>query len=41
MARVIKVDNALQKRFQAKSKKIKKPKQLVSYFLIVCEGEKT
>jgi hypothetical protein len=39
MARTIKIDNALKKRFQFK--KEKKSKELVAYFLIVCEGEKT
>jgi len=40
MARTIKIDNALQKRF-AKQVKSSTPRELVSYFLIVCEGEKT
>lgn len=40
MARTIKIDNALQKRF-AKQAKRSKPRELVTYFLIVCEGEKT
>ncbi len=40
MARTIKIDNALQKRF-AKHAKRNKPRELVTYFLIVCEGEKT
>lgn len=41
MARVIKIDNALQKKF-AKKSKVKQPKrQLKAYFLIVCEGEQT
>ncbi len=40
MARTIKIDNALQKRF-AKQAKQNKPRELVAYFLIVCEGEKT
>lgn len=40
MAKAIKLDNALQKRF-AKSKKKNKPRELITYFLIVCEGEKT
>ena len=39
MARVIKIDNSLLKRF--KSKKRKESKELRTYFLIVCEGEKT
>lgn len=40
MARTIKIDNALQKRF-AKQAKQSKTRELVTYFLIVCEGEKT
>jgi len=40
MARTIKIDNALQKRF-AHSKKKRKSRELKVYFLIVCEGEKT
>lgn len=40
MARTIKIDNALQKRFAKQAKK-STPRELVSYFLIVCEGEKT
>lgn len=40
MARMIKIDNALQKYFAKKTKK-NKPRELVTYFLIVCEGEKT
>ncbi len=40
MARTIKIDNALQKRFTNQSKK-SKARELVTYFLIVCEGEKT
>jgi hypothetical protein len=40
MARTIKIDNALQKRF-AKQAKQNKPRELVTYFLIVCEGAKT
>lgn len=40
MARVLKIDNALQKRFTNKKKK-KESRELVTYFLIVCEGEKT
>jgi hypothetical protein len=40
MARVIKIDNSLQKRFSKTNKK-NKNKDLVAYFLIVCEGEKT
>ena len=41
MARVQKIDNALQKRFSAKQDKKRKARELVTYFLIVCEGEKT
>lgn len=41
MARTIKVDNSLQKKFSHKVQKRTVPKSLVSYFLIVCEGEKT
>lgn len=41
MARVIKIDNALQKRFLFTKEKKNSTKELVSYFLIVCEGEKT
>jgi hypothetical protein len=40
MARTIKIDNALLKRF-AKSAEKNKTRELVTYFLIVCEGEKT
>lgn len=40
MARTIKIDNALQKRFAKQAKK-SKARELVTYFLIVCEGEKT
>lgn len=40
MARTIKIDNALQKRF-AKQAKESRSRELVTYFLIVCEGEKT
>jgi hypothetical protein len=40
MARIIKIDNAIQKRFSKQSEK-SKPRKLISYFLIVCEGEKT
>lgn len=40
MARTIKIDNALQKRF-ARQPKRSKSRDLVAYFLIVCEGEKT
>jgi len=41
MTRVIKIDNALQKRFKSKNSKKKKDRDLIVYFLIVCEGEKT
>lgn len=41
MARVIKIDNALQKKFSQKQSKKNKSRELVAYFLIVCEGEKT
>lgn len=41
MARVIKIDNALQKKFSQNTKKSNSKKELVAYFLIVCEGEKT
>lgn len=41
MARVLKIDNALKKQFASKSKKGNKVREIVSYFLIVCEGEKT
>lgn len=40
MARTIKIDNALQKRFAKQTKK-NKTRELITYFLIVCEGEKT
>ncbi|MBA3898609.1 MAG: RloB domain-containing protein [Bacteroidetes bacterium] len=40
MARTIKIDNALQKRFAKQAKK-STPRELVTYFLVVCEGEKT
>jgi len=40
MARVIKIDNALKKRFAQKANRRKK-REVVAYFLIVCEGEKT
>lgn len=39
MARTIKIDDDLQKKFSRKSKK--NTRELISYFLIVCEGEKT
>jgi len=43
MARSIKIDNALQKRFTRKNNKNKKEgsREIIAYFLIVCEGEKT
>ncbi len=41
MARTIKIDNALQKRFSQKQGKKNKSRELITYFLIVCEGEKT
>jgi len=41
MARVIKIDNALLKRFAKSSSSKKKSKELNAFFLIVCEGEKT
>jgi len=41
MARTIKIDNALQKRFSQKRERKKKSREIVTYFLIVCEGEKT
>ncbi len=41
MARKIKIDNALQKRFSQKKPKIQKPHNIIAYILIVCEGEKT
>ncbi len=41
MARVIKIDNALQKRFSQKTSKKSNSKELIAYFLIVCEGEQT
>ena len=41
MARVLKIDNALNKQFASNSNKKKEDKQLITYFLIVCEGEKT
>lgn len=40
MARVIKIDNSLSKKFSYKKQRVAK-KELVAYFLIVCEGEKT
>jgi hypothetical protein len=40
MARTIKIDNTLQKRF-AKQVNRSKSRELVTFFLIVCEGEKT
>lgn len=41
MARTIKIDNALQKRFSQKLQRKSKSRDIVTYFLIVCEGEKT
>jgi hypothetical protein len=41
MARVIKIDNSLQKRFENNNKKKQSKREIVAYFLIVCEGEKT
>ena len=41
MARTIKIDNALQKRFSYKSKKESQQKEMNIHFLIVCEGKKT
>jgi RloB-like protein len=41
MARVIKIDNALQKKYAYKKQKKQENKPVVVYFLIVCEGEKT
>jgi RloB-like protein len=41
MARVLKIDNALKKQFANNLNKKKKGKVLTTYFLIVCEGEKT
>jgi len=40
MAQKIKIDNVLQKRFARQSKRTES-RQLITYFLIVCEGEKT
>lgn len=40
MAQKIKIDNVLQKRFARQSKRTGS-RQLITYFLIVCEGEKT
>jgi hypothetical protein len=40
MAREIKIDNSLQKRFSQKREK-NKTRKIIAYFLIVCEGEKT
>ena len=40
MARTIKIDNAIQKRFSYKKMK-RKARELKVYFLIVCEGAKT
>lgn len=41
MARTIKIDNSLLKKFSYKRQKKKTSRDLVTYFLIVCEGEKT
>ena len=41
MARKIKIDNAILKRFEQKSKKQKDIKKISCRILIVCEGEKT
>ncbi len=41
MARVLKIDNAILKKFSFEKKRKKIKKEIVSYFLIVCEGEKT
>ncbi|GHT03136.1 hypothetical protein AGMMS49525_07730 [Bacteroidia bacterium] len=41
MAKVRKIDNALQKKFAYKSNKKKANRDIRVYFLIVCEGEKT
>ncbi len=41
MASVIKIDNSLEKRFSQQSSKKTKRRDIVAYFLIVCEGEKT
>ena len=41
MARVIKIDNALKKQFATKVRKNNNGKEIVTYFLIVCEGEQT
>jgi hypothetical protein len=41
MARTIKIDNALQKRFLRKNTKNQVNREIRVYFLIVCEGEKT
>ena len=41
MARTIKIDNALEKRFSQKQGIKNKSRELKTYFLIVCEGEKT
>jgi hypothetical protein len=40
MARTIKIDNVLQKRFAKQAKK-SRSRELVTYFLIVCEGKQT
>jgi len=41
MARTIKTDNALRKRFSYAKNKKKEKREIITYFLIVCEGEKT
>ncbi len=41
MAKAIKIDKALEKQFPSNSSKKKNDKELVTYFLIVCEGKKT
>ncbi len=41
MARVLKIDNSLKKQFAFKKNFKKKGREVIAYFLIVCEGEKT
>jgi len=41
MARTIKIDNALQKRFSYQSKNKNQKKEMTIHILIVCEGKKT
>jgi hypothetical protein len=41
MARTIKIDNAVQKKFSQQAKKKRKSRELSVHFLIVCEGSKT